>query len=112
MSKIVWVNGVIQKQYEDLESIEKLVKSEKIDNMNLDRLITLLKEETKNRNKYDISYLISFYLGLQLGIGLLLIFATSLVDLGLYLLLLSFFHMWEYAYVSLYHPETLSYECL
>lgn len=112
MSKIVWVNGISQKHYEDLDLIEKLIKSEDINNAKLNRLVTNLKEKTVISNKYDISFLISFGLGLLLGIGLLLVFGTSLVDLGLYLILLSFFHMWEYTYVSLYHPETLSYECL
>ena len=68
--------------------------------------------KAKSEKKYDITYLMSFGLGFQMAVGLALIFSGTLIDFGLYLFLLSVFHMWEYIYVSLYHPETLSHECL
>lgn len=65
------------------------------------------------KNKFDISVLVSFALGMAMagGVALVLNQSLGLVDFGLFLILVSFFHMWEYVYVSLFHPETLSYEC-
>jgi len=48
-------------------------------------------------------------LGISLGLGVTLAkLSTHLVDLGLYLIALSLFHLWEYIYVVVYHPENLT----
>lgn len=108
-----WFNGASQKEHENLSSISNLLES-KFPGEDVIREIKRLKTHIETeKNKYDFTFLLSFYLGLQLGIGILLATMTSLFsDLGLYLILLSIFHMWEYTYVSLYHPKTLSYECM
>jgi len=53
--------------------------------------------------------LIAFGLGISFGLGFTLAkLSTHLVDFGLYLISLSLFHLWEYLYVVVYHPENLT----
>jgi len=83
---------------------------------NLDTVVAQLKTRqhslTTEENKYDFSALLAFSLGLAMMLGIALVAQSgSLVDFGLFLILLSFFHLWEYLYVSVFHPEALSYEC-
>jgi len=52
-----------------------------------------------------IAYAIGLLLGLGIGLALL---SESWVDFGLYLIALSFFHLWEYLYVCLFHPSSVS----
>jgi len=53
--------------------------------------------------------LIAFVLGALFAMGgCFAIFTTNYVDLGLYFMLHSFFHLWEYTYVALFQPRELS----
>lgn len=112
-SKFQWVNGASQKEWNRLESLKNLA-SRGASSSEIVRAVENIQVHLKQRkNKYDFSYLLAFYLGVQMGLGLMLALKTTLfVDLGLYLFLLSVFHMWEYIYVSLYHPDTLNYKCM
>jgi len=53
--------------------------------------------------------IISFCLGAAVGIGYALAkLSVNFVDLGLYLIAVSVFHLWEYLYVCIYHPSDIS----
>lgn len=53
----------------------------------------------------------AFSIGAAFGLGVGLIFLSEgWVDMGLYLVALGVFHMWEYMYVVIYHPTTISAE--
>lgn len=52
----------------------------------------------------------SFALGAAFGLGIgIVLLSENWVDFGLYLILHGFYHMWEYTYVSLFHPGELSW---
>ncbi len=66
-------------------------------------------------NKYGrgTSALLGYGLGATFGIGIAisLLSRRENVDIGLFLAALSFFHCWEYMYVSLFHPNELTADC-
>lgn len=108
-----WKNASAVTEYKTIKKTLEVARS----SGNLDTVCANLKTRqyklVSKKNVFDISVLLSFGLGFAMALGLGLIFFSggNFVDLGLFLVLLSFFHMWEYNYVSLFHPETLSYEC-
>jgi len=52
---------------------------------------------------------IAFGLGTTFGLGFgLALCSENYVDFGLYMMLHSFFHLWEYIYVALFHPTELT----
>jgi protein-S-isoprenylcysteine O-methyltransferase len=58
---------------------------------------------------YLSSVLIAFSLGITFGIGTGLIFLSKTwIDFGIYMIFLSFFHLWEYVYVALFHIGELT----
>lgn len=108
-----WKNASAVTEYKSIQKTLELARR----TQNLDTVCAHLKTRqfklTTKKNVFDISYLLSYGLGfiMALGIGLICFSNGNFIDFGLFLVLLSFFHMWEYTYVSLFHPETLSYEC-
>jgi len=51
----------------------------------------------------------AFGLGTTFGLGLGLFFLSdSWFDFGLYMVFHSFFHLWEYSYVAMFHPRELT----
>jgi hypothetical protein len=51
-------------------------------------------------------------LGISFGLGLGLVFLSeNHYDLGLFLILQSTFHFWEYAHVAMFHPNDLTWHC-
>jgi len=53
----------------------------------------------------------AYVLGMVLALGFsLVIFSQHLFDFGLYMMLLSVFHLWEFLYVCIYRPKDLTAE--
>jgi hypothetical protein len=107
-----WKNAAAVQEY---NTIKKALAQARSSN-NLDTVAAYLKTRqhklVSRKNIFDVSVLLAFGLGIAMATGIgCVLFSSTLVDFGLFLILLSFFHMWEYNYVSLFHPETLSYEC-
>jgi protein-S-isoprenylcysteine O-methyltransferase len=106
-----WKNALAVQEYNSLKKTLERART----TQSLETVVAHIKTRqfklTTKKNVFDISYLLSFGLGLAMATGLALIAQCgSLVDFGIFLVLVSFFHMWEYSYVSLFHPETLSFE--
>jgi len=57
---------------------------------------------------HGTAVLIAFGLGSAFGLGVGLTFFSDYYDFGLYLMFHSFFHLWEYVYVALFHSVELS----
>jgi len=53
--------------------------------------------------------LTAYGLGAAFGLGLGLAFMSDMWDFGLYMAFHSFFHLWEYMYVALFHSNELSF---
>lgn len=51
---------------------------------------------------------IAYVLGLVSTLGVYLIMSGKAVPMGIFLCLLSFFHMWEFLYNAMFHPETVT----
>lgn len=107
-----WKNGTSAQEYKTTKKVLEIANR----SQNLDTVVAHIKTRQhkliSRKNKFDISVLLAFGLGLTMATGIALVWQMgSLVDLGLFLILLSFFHLWEYNYVSYFHSETLSYEC-
>lgn len=57
------------------------------------------------------SAITAFLLGTSFGVGICLSLMTvKYRDFGLYAACLSLFHLWEFCYVSLFHPDELSFD--
>lgn len=57
--------------------------------------------------------LIAYGLGAAVGLGFALSkLSFAFVDLGLYLIALSIFHLWEYMYMCIYHPTDVTTDCM
>jgi hypothetical protein len=115
---IRWYNGAAQREYDFLTSLHTLCTKSEGQNLTLvleeiQRNIGIRKRILESiENQWDISVLLSYALGLGFGIGLGFVFwSETLKSFGLWLCALSVFHLWEYLYVSLYHPKELSYHC-
>lgn len=107
-----WKNESAAKEYSATKKVLEVARQ----SQNLDTVVAYVKTRQhkliSRKNSFDISVLLAFGLGLTMALGIGLVWQMgTLVDLGLFLILLAFFHMWEYNYVSYFHSETLSYEC-
>lgn len=107
-----WKNESAAKEYKASKKALQVASR----SQNLDTVVAHIKTRQhkllSRKNHFDISILLAFGLGVTMATGITLVAQMgTLVDLGLFLILLSFFHMWEYCYVSYFHAETLSFEC-
>jgi hypothetical protein len=116
---IRWYNGAAQREYEFLSAIQQLFSN--INQQNVKNIVEEIQRNIRTRkhvlevveNKWDISVMLSYGLGLAFGFGLgLVVWSETLKSFGLWLCALSIFHLWEYLYVSLYHPNELCATCM
>jgi len=66
-----------------------------------------------NGNSHGTAVLLAFFLGSLFGFGTGLCFFGGIqnVDIGLFMIALSIFHLWEFLYVALFHPKELNTNC-
>jgi protein-S-isoprenylcysteine O-methyltransferase len=68
------------------------------------------KHQTWTKKGSAYAVIVSYGLGLALGVGIMLVLLTSTwKTFGLWVAALAVFHLWEYLYVALFHPEELSF---
>jgi len=102
---IIWLSGRAAEEYEFITPLS--------DATSLPTVKTMIKHRqaglVATKNYYDRSVLVSFALGAVFATGAcMVIYGSSMWEFGLYLCALSYFHLWEFIYVSIYHPTELT----
>jgi len=74
----------------------------------MEGVVKYLREHVTRKHPVVNAY-IACALGFTMGIGLWIFFShTHASDFGLFLFCLGIYHMWEWTFVALFHPEILS----
>jgi hypothetical protein len=107
-----WQNGAAKREHFFLSELLKLTNNTK----NLDAVSSQVQNRLQQleevHNKYDLTPYMASVVGVVFGLGLAILFLSeNAKDLGFYLVFLAIFHMWEFTYVVLFHPENLTSDC-